>query len=400
MNATSETKRSGRVLAATMAATTGAITPPFLAGALGVQISDDLGGGPAALGLAVGAFFAVAGILAVPLGRTADHLGWARSFRWGALATVTSLAGVAVAARSWWLLGGLLAIGGIGHALVMPASNLALAREFGPGRGGLLFGLKQSASPTATLLGGIAVPVVALSIGWRWAFALAMVVPLAGVLLAPPLTATAPGRHGHAGAPRPTMVWLAMAGGSGAAVVTAMSSFLVVAGVSHGLGDAQAGRLLALCSVMSLLARILAGMVIDRIRRRRAVGFGPVAVLLAVGAVGLSTMASAATAAFVAGAVVAFTAGAGWPGLFHLAVVTRNAERPASASGTIQAGLSAGAALGPVLFGVTAARFSYPGAWVATAALSLVAAVTIAVAGHRDLRSVRATQDVGVTVRR
>ena len=57
---------------------------------------------------------------------------------------------------------------------------------------------------------------------------------------------------------------------------------------------------------------------------------------------------------FVLGALVAFTLGWGWPGLFNLAVVDSNRETPGSASGVSQTGIYAGAAFGPAAFGALA----------------------------------------------
>ena len=53
------------------------------------------------------------------------------------------------------------------------ASNTSLSRQVPAGRQGLSFGVKQAAIPVSTLLAGAAVPVVALTVGWRWAFVLA-----------------------------------------------------------------------------------------------------------------------------------------------------------------------------------------------------------------------------------
>ena len=46
----------------------------------------------------------------------------------------------------------------------------------------LAFGLKQSSVPLATFLSGLAIPFVALTLGWRWAFVLAAA--LAALLMA------------------------------------------------------------------------------------------------------------------------------------------------------------------------------------------------------------------------
>jgi MFS family permease len=364
-----------------MIATTGAITPPFLTGALGVQIQHELGDNTAALGFAISAFFITAGVMSIPLGRMADRIGWGAAFRFGASASVLSLLGVAAYARSWVLLTLLLLVGGFGHALVMPASNLALAREFGPRRRGLLFGVKQSASPAATFLGGAAVPLLALTVGWRWAFVVAAVVPMLSSGLVPPVGDRAGGvvptraGRGHVA----TMVRLAVAGGFGAAVVTALSAFLVVAVVAGGVSEAGGGQLLAIGSVISLIARVSAGWIADR---RRHVGFIPIAALLTVGGVAYITMAATTGAVLVAAALVAFAAGAGWPGLFHLAVVHHNEQRAASATGIIQAGLSTGAALGPLTYGTIAHATSFGTAWLVMGLVAMSAAALILRAGR------------------
>ena len=57
-------------------------------------------------------------------------------------------------------------------------------------RQGLSFGVKQAAIPVSTLLAGAAVPTVALTVGWRWAFVAAAVAALTALALVP---AQAPG---------------------------------------------------------------------------------------------------------------------------------------------------------------------------------------------------------------
>lgn len=371
-----------RILSAALVATTGAVVPAFLTGALAVQIQRDLGANPAALGFAVSAFFYAAGLTSVPLGRTADRLGWARSLRHASAISVASLVSVALLAHSWTTLTVVLVIGGIGHGLTMPASNLALAREFGPARRGLLFGIKQSASPLATSMGGAAVPLLALTVGWRWAFAAVAAVPLIGAGMVPPTASTvAGGTPPEAGRDRTwAMVRLAVAGGCGAAVVTALSSFLVVSAVSAGMREDAAGRLLVLGSVVSMVARVVVGFVVDR---RHIAAFGMAAALLLVGAAGLLLLAAGSGAVVVVGTIVAFAAGAGWPGLFHLSVVNHNSDRPGSASGIIQTGLTVGAASGPLAFGLVVAGAGYGAAWAASAVAAAAAGLAILTSGRR-----------------
>jgi predicted MFS family arabinose efflux permease len=86
----------------------------------------------------------------------------------------------------------------------------------------------------------------------------------------------------------------------------------------------------------------------------------------------------------VAGTVIAFVAGWGWPGIFNFAVVKTNPEAPAAATGITQTGASTGAAAGPLIFGVMVALFSYGAAWM-TCALLAVAALTAILVGRRML---------------
>ena len=75
--------------------------------------------------------------------------------------------------------------GGLANAASHPATNLSLAGEVPAGRQGLSFGVKQSAIPAATLLAGLAVPSIALTFGWRWAFAGGAALALAVAFLVP-----------------------------------------------------------------------------------------------------------------------------------------------------------------------------------------------------------------------
>ena len=88
-------------------------------------------------------------------------------------------------------------------------------------------------------------------------------------------------------------------------------------------------------------------------------------------------MATGAVAAFVAGAVVAFALGWGWPGLFNLAVVENHREAPGAATGITQSGIYVGAAAGPALYGLLSHVLDYE-AWTVVAGISLTAAVVMA----------------------
>jgi len=79
----------------------------------------------------------------------------------------------------------------------------------------------------------------------------------------------------------------------------------------------------------------------------------------------------------VSGALLAFGAGWGWPGLFNFAVVKTSPGAPAAATGITQTGASSGAAFGPLLFGFVVEAASYEAAWTVSAAVALAALATI-----------------------
>ena len=58
-------------------------------------------------------------------------------------------------------------VAGWGNGVGQPASNDLIARAVSSTRHGLAYGTKQAAIPLATMVAGIAVPVVAIPLGWR-----------------------------------------------------------------------------------------------------------------------------------------------------------------------------------------------------------------------------------------
>lgn len=379
-----------RAVVAALAVVTAAALPAFLTGALAVQISRDLAFSVSGLGIAVGAYFAVSALASALLGRIVERIGWRSGMYAGAVATFASCAGIAAFARSWAGLVIWLGIGGIGNAVSQPAANLSLTRLVPTGRQGVVFGVKQSAIPVATLLGGLSVPAIALTVGWRWTYALAAVVTvLAAVSVADRMDTTrvrvrATPAVRPALAVRPLFV-VSVAGGLGAMVGNAIGAFIVTTAVTAGVTESGAGLLLAVASVAGLSMRVGAGWAADLRPFRPLAAVGA---LLAVGAVACLLIASLRPMLLVVGAVVGFTAAWGWPGLLNLAVVRDYAEAPAMATGISQTGVYVGAALGPIVFGVVADQFGLHNAWWMITALAAFAAVA-SFAGDRGLAAAR-----------
>lgn len=348
--------------------------PAFLTGIMAVLLREDLDFGERGLGAAISIFFGSAAICSVPAGHLVERIGARAGLLLGAGGTTVTLAGIGLSARSWPQLVLWLVLGGLALAFTQPASNLALTRGIRFGRLGLAFGLKQSAIPAATLLGGMALPLVGLTLGWRWAFG-GMAVLTALYTLSLLLRGLPPGRPvtaaPHGDAASKYLLLLALSGALGMAAGNSLGSFYVEFAVSSGIGVGAAGVWLAVGSIGSILARILWGWLADR-RDGRNLGF--IMVLMGIGAlcyIGLALSPWPVLLAVVT--FVAFATAWGWPGLMLYTVVRLRRESPASSTGVVLAGTFVGGAIGPVLFGTLVEQASYQVAWTVTAGLLVLA---------------------------
>lgn len=362
--------------------------PTFLTGAVGVQLQRDLGFGAAELGAAIAASLAVSFLGSVAFGRIVQRHGWTAGMRLASGLAAVSLGGVALLADSWLPLVALLVVGGIAKSAGHPAANLAIALEAPRHRQGLLFGIKQAGVPAAAMLGGLSVPLVVIDHGWRSAFALAAGLAVAFILFVPRRTPTADERIARATGTlaqpetaRLTLVILAAGAGAGVAVSNSVAGFLTTFAVRVGFEEGAAGLLLAIASFSGLIGRVLIGWISDRVD----LGLGTVALLLLSGGGGVAMMTTEIPLLVAVGAIVAFGAGWAWAGIFNLAIVRRNPSAPAVATGYTQAGVYAGAGIGPFAFGVLAESLSFSIAWWAVAAMAVMAAIIMLIADRASI---------------
>ncbi|MQA80550.1 MAG: MFS transporter [Streptosporangiales bacterium] len=370
---------AGRPLLFATVTTTASISPLFLVGAQAVQIGADLRLSPATLGNAVALFFGLTALSSATLGRLVERAGVRVSLVATMVVSCASLAGVA-AAQSVVHLALALAVGGLANGAVHPSTNKLLSAESARVPLGLSMGVKQSAPALAGLLAGLAVPAVALTVGWRWSF-LAAAVPtfllvFAAARVAPQEPREArPVRGGGIAGPR-LLVVVAVGAGCGGAAGNSLGTFLVDYGANGaGVAEGAAGLTLAVASGMGLLGRIGAGMLMDRPR-----GPGPVPLtvgLLIAGTVGHLLVGTGNTVAYVAGAIVAYGLGWAWSGLLHYAVVVGHPAGAARATGVLMTGFASGGFLGPLVLGHVAHAVGYQVLWVTTAVLSAVSAVLL-----------------------
>ncbi len=351
--------------------------PGFLAASLAPRIRADFAFGDTALGLAVALFYVVSAAGSVPAGRLVDRVGAAWGMRLAAACTAGSCIAVVTLAQSAASLTALMLIGGVANALGGPSVSALLKREVAVRRHGLAFGAQQAGAPLGALLAGLALPVVAIPFGWRWAFLAAAVLALVAIACAP-RTATAPVRAGAPGR-RPrgftSVHALAVAAVLASAAGVGFVSFLVTYSVESGMSEGVAGLLLAGVSLAATTSRIVLGMFADRAGQEP---LRPVATMLVASVAGYLLLTAREPGVIAAAALLAGGLGWAWPGGLNLAVVQRSPEAPAWAVGVMMTGLFVGAIGGPLLTGLLAEHDLFTVAWIACAALALLAAATVA----------------------
>ncbi len=372
----------GPRLALSVATGAASVLPGFLVGALALQIGRDLDARVEAVAAGVTVFF-IAGALSTTWGgRLADHIGALRAMRRSVFVTAAALAAAALA-PSLAVLFAMLAVAGVANAVTQPAINLFVAEEIPAERQGLGFGIKQSGIPVAIFVSGLALPLLALPLGWRPALGLCALAPLVVGLALPRGEGAHVSRRPASRRPSRALLLTALGAALGTAGPSALGAYLVASAVDVGIGEGTAGLLAALGSTLSLAMRVTLG---ARADRRRDYGLATVVILLVAGSAGFLLMATGTTGVFVAGTLVAFTLGWGWNGLFNLAVVESNRDTPGSASGVSQTGIYVGGALGPAAFGALAHGSGYGTAWAAVAATTLASAGVLWLAARADRR--------------
>jgi predicted MFS family arabinose efflux permease len=366
-------REASALLPVAMSASVVAISalPAFLTGALAVEMRSEFELPPSTLGLLVGLFFACSALTSAPAGRLVERVGARSGFRIAACGAALSMAGIALLARSPLGIAGMLAVGGASNALAHPSANLLLVHSTPARRRGLVLGIKQAAIPGATLLAGLSLPAIALTLGWRQAFAgaavLALAIAVTGAAVASRWESGSRSEERVAEAlPRPDRGLLLLAGAATLGIWggQAMGGFLVSYGVSAGFDKATAAMILALGSVAGITARVIAGHIVDL---RASAGLVELATMLLIGAVGLVLVASGTPALLWIGPIATFAGGWGWTGILNYAAIRAYPGSPAAATGVVQIGVYVGATLGVPLFGLIVEATSYPVAWGVTA---------------------------------
>ncbi len=174
------------------------------------------------------------------------------------------------------------------------------------------------------------------------------------------------------------LIVLAVASTLAAWAAVSLGIFLVAASVEAGLSESQGGLLLFGGSVASLVARVVAGVIVDR---RAGNGFIGVSLMMTAGAGAFALISATAGMTFALAVVFGFTFGWGWPGLLTYSVVESDPEAAAATSSITQSGIFLGAGIGPITLGWIIETWGYRTGWlVITGFLVAAAAIVYSVA--------------------
>ena len=367
--------RPSLLINAAVMSTVSTVLPGFLIGALSVQVSAEMDVSEGVYGWGLGSFFAAAMVGSVLLGRLSQRIG--------ALSQVTLALGVTAAvqlalaatARSFGAVIAFLVVAGLCNAANQSSVNLALAQAQLP-RLGLAVSIKQSGLPTATLLAGFAVPSLALTVGWRWAYVASAGFALASLMLVRAAAGSSVPRPVANGAAKPAsssrdLVGAAAVGAFLAFSAGSLNAWGVGSGVDAGLGEGAAGLFLSLGAATGIILRLICGSLSDTMRARPFLVGGLTAL---VGSAGMALLAARSPGIHVAAMLLAFGGGWIWPVFTNFGIVRTNPEAAGAATGITQVGIYVGVFVAPLVTGWLIEHSGYRLMWLAVAASTVIGA--------------------------
>ena len=363
------------VVGAAVMATVSTVLPGFLIGALSVQVSAEMDVSEGAYGWGLGSFFAAAMVASILLGRLSQRIGALSQVTLALGVTAVAQLALAATARSFGAVIGFLVLAGLCNAAIQSSVNLALAQARLP-RLGLAVSIKQSGMPTATLLAGFAVPSLALTVGWRWAYVASAAFALAALVMVRVVAVSSPAREVANGAAKPeSSSWDLF----GAAVVGAFLAFAagsliawgVGSGVDAGLGEGAAGLFLGVGAATGITVRLICGWLSDTMRARPFLVGGITAL---VGSAGMAMLVVRSPGIHVAAMLLAFGGGWIWPVFTNFGIVRANPEAAGAATGVTQMGIYVGVFVAPLVTGWLIEHSGYPLMWLVVAASTVIGA--------------------------
>ena len=369
---------STAVVVAAVAATISTVLPGFLAGALSVQADAEFVVGEAVYGWALGGFFLAAAVSSTVMGRVAQAIGPRRQVTAALLVSAVGSIAVAAFASSFLAFCLLMAVLGVANSANQSAINLLLAQAK-IDRLGLAIAFKQSGMPAAALLGGLAVPSIAITVGWRWVYVVGAglaLLALVGVrmAIAPVGKITRQAATVEPMTPRSVLRFGSIGFGCLAFAAGALNAWTVASGVDAGLSEGAAGLLLSGGAFVGVVVRLTLGTRID------AMTLSPMSVAAAlsvIGACGVGALAIRSPVAVLLATLLAFGTGWVWPVLTNFAIIRANQDAAAAATGVTQTGVYTGVFVAPLVSGYLIDEFSFTVMWAVTAVIMLLGGVIV-----------------------
>ncbi|MDF1604510.1 MFS transporter [Nocardioides sp. YIM 152315] len=383
-----------RPVTAVVAVMVSAAIPPFAVGAVAVQVGRAVNFSAADLGIGVAAYYLVSALLSPTGGALVVRFGPVACMRVATAAATLGIVAIATA-PSGTVIVAALAVLGVPNAVVQPCANQVLVTI--PARAqGLSFGLVQSAIPLSTLIAGALLALFGSGETWRVAMWVVVGITVLAQLVIGWARTTAAVHDDATAAPadlpalggRPLLALLVVAAFAGSAAATTLPAFLASTGDDAGLAPGGIALAQVVGSTACAVTRIA-------VSHRAGSHPGPanlltVAVLVLAGGAGfvLLSLSTVGGLVFGLGALLAYTCGWGWNGLFNLAITKARPGRVAATTGLTQGGIFLGGAAGPFLFSRLLEVGGYRLAWSTTAGIAVIAAASLTVAKQRWSRAV------------
>lgn len=366
MSERSLARRAGPLVIALFVAQLATALIPFGLGVLSPVIRDRFELSRAEVGMGSTAIFVAVALLSVPMGRTADRLGVART-----LAISSGTIGLAVVASgfaaSYLLFLACLVVVGIGYAAVTPTTNKGVLAAATPRMRGQAMGIKQMGVTAGGVVAAALLPGAIERSGWRATLVVTGVaVATAGWLAAFTYSRLARGRppreaDGTTATSLGRLLRLGAIVGVLVAAQGVVGTYLALFLVDRRGADLKAAALaLTVLHASGTVARFGWGWVSDRLAGGRLrtlwlIGFcaaGGAALLAAVGA-------SIPTPGLIVLIVFLGVATQGGNAVYQAALAEQDEERAGRASGIGMSIGFTGAVIGPPVFGAAVDAWGY-----------------------------------------
>ena len=337
-----------------------AISPLYFYGALSVQITEGLRYRPSLHGLGATSFYLVAAVFAVSLGRITDRLDPVITLRLAIIMTIISNLGITFS-NSLVTICASLAIGGLGNALATPGIAQLVQDRIELKKQGLAYGFKQSATGLSTLLGGAAIPFVALNNQWRYVFGLGVLFSLGILFKLNDMSLSKLSdlkfaksreikvsqvkiKHSYSSEVKLISTSFAI----GAAVGAGLITYLPLSNAEVGLNPTESSFVLILASSSSLITRFVVLLYMDRTKIdsiRICIG------MMFFGSIGLFGLSTMSKGVITVSSVISYAFGWGWIGLITYKMLRISGGNLGSNVGLMQAAAAVGSILGPIALG-------------------------------------------------